>query len=127
LDFWFENKPSGKPDAGPGGKNLVVAKIDPSWNFLEPVLDFPAHGVFILKEIHFWGRFFVHFCRGKFCGNFSPKNVGENWKSPLKKFRKIVFPRNSEENSAENHFSRKKCMKNWPQVMCPSRGRFLTT
>jgi hypothetical protein len=50
------------------------------------------------------GRFFVHFFRGK----FSPKNVGKKCNFPRKKFRKIIFSRNSAEFSVENHFPRKK-------------------
>jgi hypothetical protein len=47
---------------------------------------------------------------------FPLKNVGENWNFLRKKFQNIVSPKNSEENSAENHFPRKKCTKNRPQV-----------
>jgi hypothetical protein len=58
------------------------------------------------------GAYFGTLFRGKFRGKLSPKNVGENWNFPQKKFRKIVFPGNSEENSAESDFLRKKCTKN---------------
>jgi hypothetical protein len=57
------------------------------------------------------GHFFVLFAGkilGKILRKFSPKNVGENWNFPRKKFQKIVSPRNSEENYAENHFPQKK-------------------
>jgi hypothetical protein len=60
-------------------------------------LDFPR-----LENVLSWGRFFVHFFRGK----FSPKNVGKKWNFPRKKFRKIVFQRNSTEFSAESDFLR---------------------
>jgi hypothetical protein len=37
--------------------------------------------------------------------NFSPKMLGKKWNVPQKKFRKIVFPRNSAEFSAESDYS----------------------
>jgi hypothetical protein len=44
--------------------------------------------------------------------NFPPKNVGKKkWNFPRKKFRKIIFPRNSTEFSAESDFPRKKMYK----------------
>jgi hypothetical protein len=58
-----------------------------------------------------WGRIFVHFFRGKFRGKFSPKNVGRKLNFPRKKFRKIIFPRNSAEFSAESDFPQKKMYK----------------
>jgi hypothetical protein len=57
------------------------------------------------------GRFFVHFFQGKFRGKFSPKNVGKKWNFPQKKLRKIVFPRNSAELSAESDFPWKNVRK----------------
>jgi hypothetical protein len=41
-------------------------------------------------------------------GKFSPNNVGKKRNFPQKKFKKIVFPRNSTEFSAESDFPRKK-------------------
>jgi hypothetical protein len=62
-----------------------------------------------------WGLFLVHFFRGKFqgkfLGKFSPKNVEEKWNFPQKKFQKVVFPRNSKENSAESDFPQEKMYK----------------
>jgi hypothetical protein len=42
---------------------------------------------------------------------FPPKNVGENWNFPRKKLQKIVFPKNSVENSVEITFRGKKLRK----------------
>jgi hypothetical protein len=55
------------------------------------------------------GAYFSYiFCGKNFGENsaqiFPLKNVGENWNY----LRKNCFPRNSEENSAENYFPRKK-------------------
>jgi hypothetical protein len=38
---------------------------------------------------------------------FRPKNFGENWNYLRKKFRKIVFPRNSAEKVSKNRFPKK--------------------
>jgi hypothetical protein len=58
------------------------------------------------------GLFLVYYSEENSEENRPPKNVGKNWNFPQKKFRKIVFPGNSEENSAESDFLRKKCTKN---------------
>jgi hypothetical protein len=72
------------------------------------ILQGPIFRTFFLRK--FWG---------KFRGNFPPKNVGENWNILWKKFWKIVSPRNSEENSAESDFPRKKMYeKSTPGQFC---------
>jgi hypothetical protein len=55
------------------------------------------------------GPIFQTFFPGKISGEnsaetFPLKNAGENWNFPLKKFQKIISPRNSEENSAEKNY-----------------------
>jgi hypothetical protein len=45
------------------------------------------------NDFIFRGRFFVHFFRGKFRGNFSTKNVGENFEFSAEKVLKNCFPK----------------------------------
>jgi hypothetical protein len=67
--------------------------------------------------IFFRGKFW-----GKIRGKFSPKNVVKNGIFRRKKFRKIIFPRNSKEFSAESYFPCKKmCEKSAPAL---SRSNF---
>jgi hypothetical protein len=64
--------------------------------------------------------FRIFFSRENFGENseeiYSPKNLGENWNFPQKKFQKIISTRNFEENSAENPFPRKNVQKMGPWI-----------
>jgi hypothetical protein len=63
----------------------------------------PRRSSITLLYIFFWGKFW-----GEFRRNFSPKKCRGKFEFSAEKFWKMVSPRNSEENSADNHFPRKK-------------------
>jgi hypothetical protein len=84
--------------------------------FQEIPRNFPRKVIFRGKKCtKIGGDFSYIFVRGKFCRKFSPKKCWEKMEfSAEKKFRKIVFPRNSTEFTAESDFPWKKCTKNPP-------------